>query len=321
MAGGFALNTRQKIVAQPQLVKPTGGGMTELEIRRAGLLARIYLRINVVGTGTPGTPNPLGIASVIRRVRVVANSGLELYSMSGPGYAYIGQHMLEGETYPVTSQNQGTSAVAAGTFNLDMVIPIAVSMMDFTGLVLVQSEQILVTVQVDWEADTVVGGTGWTYTGTCTPYVEFFSVPLDPADAPPLNKAHVVLEEQRTVTGAGEYIYEPLRRPTYLQLAHGLGFGVAGADRITTARVRIEQSNYLFDGDINLINMLWRYQKGYARPNGVWLYDWMASSGLGNYGGARDRINTAAITSFESVFNATAAGQLYTIRRMLVDLA
>jgi hypothetical protein len=131
----------------------------------------------------------------------------------------------------------------------------------------------------------------------------------------------VILEEARAIPGAGQFIYEPLRRPTYLQLYHGSGFGVAGADNINAAQLRIEQSNYLFDGDLNAINVLWNYHHNYARIPGVFGYDWMASSGLGNYGGARDRVNTAQITSFESVFTALAAGNLTTVRRMLIDLA
>jgi hypothetical protein len=322
MAGGFAANTRQKIIVQPALVKPAAAGITELQIRRTGLLARIYLKINALGAGAVGAANPLGWSSAIRRVRLVANSGLELFSVTGPGYTYMLQHMLESQYAAATPQNDGALAVdVAAAKELDMVIPIAVSMMDFTGLVLVQSEQILVTLQIDWETDANVGGAGFSYTATATPYVEFFSIPLDPADAPDLSRAHVILEESRAIGGAGQFIYEPLRRPTYLQLAHGSGFGVAGADNFTTARLRVEQSNYLFDGDVNALNMLWNFHHGYARVPGVWIYDWMASSGLGNYGGARDRVNTATITSFESEFNAVAAGTLTTIRRMLVDLA
>lgn len=320
MAGGFAANTRRKIVKQPALTKPSGGGLTQIAIQRTGLLARIYLRITGNISGTLSNPNPFGKSSIIRRVRLVANSGLELFSVSGPGWTYLLQHHLGAEYFPATSQNDGASAVATGAYNLDMVIPVAISDMDFTGLVLTQSEQILVTLEVDWEADSNVA-TGATVTGTCTPYVEFFSIPADPADAPDLSRAHVILEDAQTVAQAGEFVYEPLRRPTYLQLIHGLGFGVSGADQVDRVQLRVEQSNYLVDADISLMNILWRAQHGYARPAGVWSYDLMASSGLGNYGGARDRINTSTITSFESVMNATNSGTLYTIRRMLVDLA
>jgi len=322
MAGGFAANTRRKLVQQPVMTKPAGGGLTQLAIQRTGLLARIYLFITATVAGVPAAPNALGMCSAIRRVRLVANSGLELFSVSGPGWHYMLQHHLRSEYFPVTGQNDGNLAAAdATTYNLSMVIPVAVSDMDFTGVVLTQSEQILVTLEIDWETDATVTGGVATYTAQCVPYVEFYSIPADPADAPDLSRAHVILEETRTIAGAGEQVYEPLRRPTYLQLMHGSGFGTAGADNVDRVQLRIEQSNYLFDANLDLVNQLWWAQHGYARPAGVWAFDWMASSGLGNYGGARDRVNTSTITSFESVFNALGAGQLTTIRRMLIDLA
>lgn len=323
MAGGFEANTRKKLIRQPALVKPAGGGPTTLAIQRTGLLARIYLNITGTVSGSGAALNPLGLSSIIRRVRLVANSGLELFSVSGPGYAHILQHLLESERGPVTPANQGTNVVADGAFNLDMMIPVCVSLMNFTGLVLTQSEQILVTLEIDWEADTAVGGAGTTVTATATPYVEFFSIPSSPEDAPDLTRAHVILEDTRTIAGPGEQIYEPLRRPTYLQLAHGFGFaaGNAGVDNFDRLQLRIEQSNYLFDGDVNAADIEFNLYHGIQRPRGIWVYDFMASSGLGNYLAARDRVNTSLITSFESVFNATAAGTLYTIRRMLIDLA
>lgn len=321
MSGGFAANTRGKVVRQPAMVKPAGGGVTTLPIQRTGLLTRIYLAVQATIANFTPPANPLGVSSIIRRVRLVANSGLELHSWSGPGYFYMLQHALEGERGPVTPQNQGGNAVANGTYNLDMYIPVAVSLMDFTGVVLTQSEQILVSLEIDWENDANVGGAGTTVTATATPYVEFFSIPTTPEDAPDLSRAHVILEDSRVIAGPGEQIYEPLRRPTYLQLMHGMGFGVAGTDNVNQLQLRVEQSNYLFDGNIAAADLLWNLHHGVSRPAGVWMYDFMASSGLGNYGGARDRINTSTITSFESVFVATNPGTLTTIRRMLIDLA
>ena len=319
--GGFAANTRRKVVRQPSLVKPSGGGLSEMTIQSTGLLARIWLRISATISGTLTNPNPLGVSSIIRRVSLRANSGLELFSVSGPGYAWLLQHHLESEYFPMTPQNQGRQAVTTGTFNLDMVVPVCVSMNDFTGLILLQSKQIAVTLQVDWATDTSVA-TGATVAATCIPYVEYYTVPPLPEDRPALNRAQLILQDDLTISGAGEHIYEPIVGPRYIQIIHGLNYGVNGADDIDNARLRVEQSNYLFDVDIDYLNMEWRAFHNAPRPAGVWSYDFAASSGLGVYGGARDLVNTAQITSFESVFNALGSGSnLTTIRRMLVDVA
>jgi len=318
-AGGFAANTRRKVVRQPAMVKPAGGGLTEMTIQSTGLLARIWIKIAVTIAGTDAA-NPLGVSSVVRRLSLRANSGLELHSWSGPGYSWLLMDHLESEYYPVLLTNQGREAVSDDDFRIDMLVPVCVSLMDFTGLVLLQSKQISVTLQIDWETDVNVCGTG-TVDAVATPYVEYFTVPTLPEDRPNLGRAHLILQDDRTVAGAGEYVYEPIVTPRYLQIIHGLNYGVAGADDVTDIRLRVEQSNYIYDADIGLFDMEWAAFHGLARPAGVWSYDFMASSGLGNYGGARDLVNTGAITSFESVFQAGGVGDnLTTIRRMLIDV-
>lgn len=323
MAGNFEGATRGKIIRQPQLVKPAGGGLTELNIKQTGILARIYLRINASVAGVPAAPNPLGSPSIIRRVRVIANTGAVLHDYSGPQYFYGLRHLYESErTAPVTPQNDIAAIADGQSYNLDMYIPICVSLMDFTGVIVTQSNEVLVTLQVEWETDANVAGGVSVISATCTPYIEYFSVPRDPANMPRTDVLHYVLGESRTVAGAGELIFEPHTRVIYLQLAHLSGHAVAGgADNFDNIRLRVEQSNYLFDGDNQLMDLLWNLYHGYSRPPGVFAYDFMASSGLGNYGGARDRVNTMAVTSFESVLNMQGAGSLDTIRRFLSPLA
>jgi hypothetical protein len=320
-AGGFPANTRRKVVRQPGLVYPAGGGLTEMQIQSTGLLSRIWLRVTATIAGPGAVPNPFGVSSILRRVRLIANSGQEIYSVSGPGYAWLLQDHLESEYGPATPQNQGRVAVVNGTYNLDMLIPVSVNFMDFTGLLLVQSRQIIVTLQVDWETEVAVNGAGTVITATATPYVEFYTLPASPEDAPDLTRAHVILQNDMAVPGAGEFVYQPIQTPVYLQLVHGLNYGVAGADDVDRVQLRVEQSNYIYDSWIDQLNMEWNTFHLGARPAGIWAFDFMASSGLGNYGGARDRLDTRSLTSFESVFNALGVGTvLTTIRRMIVDM-
>jgi len=324
MAGGFPANTRRKIVRQPALAYPAGGGLTEMQLQSTGLLARIWLKIAVNIGGVGAVPNALGVASVIRRVVIRANSGLELFSVSGPGYFWLLSDHLESEYHPIlaTATADGRSAVVNGDYDLSMLIPITVSMMDFTGLVLLQSKQIQLPLQVDWADEVTVNGAGTVIVAAATPYIEYFTVPTVPEDRPDLSRAHLILQDDRAVPGAGEFVYEPIVTPRYLQIIQGLNYGVAGADDVDFIRLRVEQSNYLYDAHIDLFDLEWEAFHRAARVPGVWAYDFMASSGLGTYGGARDLVNTAQITSFESVFNALGGGNnLTTIRRMLVDVS
>lgn len=279
----------------------------------------IFLRITVTIAGTLTSPNALGFSSVIKRVRLTANSGIDLVNISGPGYAYLLQELLEAEYFLASGQNQGRTAVTATTLNLDMVIPVQINLRDPLGLFLLQNEQTILQLSVEFEADATVA-TGATVTSTVTPYLVLYTVPVDVNDLPPLNMVQQILEDSQAVSGAGQFIYQWQRGNTYLQVAHGLGLGASGSDLFSRAQLRVNQSDYLQDTDINFLDLEHRYLRGRARPAGGLFFDLMATSGLGDYGSTRDLFNSAAVTDLATVLTATGAGTLFSLRRQLVLL-
>src|SRR5574337_741646 len=121
MAGGFEQNTRQKTTILSTITRPTGGGLSTRDLPKNGLLARIYLNISGSVAGTLSAPNALGFASIVRRVRLRTNNQIEIFNVSGAGWAYLLQDHLELQTGFAQPQATGRSAVTATTFNLDMV--------------------------------------------------------------------------------------------------------------------------------------------------------------------------------------------------------
>lgn len=320
MAGGFVQNTRRKIIQLPQAMnRPTGGGTSSMNLPKTGLLSRIYLAIRGSVSGTLTSPNALGFASIISRVRMTLNSGVDMFNVSGAGYHYLLRNTLGSEYIDIAGQSNATSAVTAAAFNLDVVVPVAINLRDPLGLIMLQNEQTLVTLAVDWLADASVA-TGATVTATVTPYVELFTVPVDPQDYPPLNVVQQILEDQQTVSGAGDFAYNWPRGNTYLQVLHGFGIGAAGADNFSKVAVRVNQSDYLQNTDIPYLDMEYREFRGRIRPAGGIFVDLLASSGLGNFGLTRDVFNSALVTDLASVITATAGGTLFNVRRQLVVL-
>jgi|SRR5215471_3434957 len=322
MAGGFAVNTRRKILPLTGVItRPVGGGTYgPFTLPKTGLLARLYLALRGTIAGTLTVPNALGNASLISRVRVVANSGLDLYNVSGAGYHYLLRNALESEYIDPVSQSTATSAVTATTFNLDMVIPIAVNMRDPSGLIMLQNEQTIVNLYIDWLADASVA-TGATVTLTTGDlFMEVFTVPPDPQDWPNINIVHQCLEDQQAVPAAGDFIYNWPRGNTYLQMLHGLGIGAAGADGFSRANIRVNQSDYLQNTPPDYLDIEYRLMRGRARPLGSIFYDLAATSGLGCYALARDLVNSALVTDLATVITATGGGTLYTVRRQLLTL-
>lgn len=314
----FATATRQRIYQLPTQSKPSGGGIVRWDLPRSGFLARIYLNITGSITGTLSNPNPYGFASVVRRVRLTANNGLDIINISGPGYHWLLRDKLELQNDSLSYTN-ARSAVSAANFTLDMVLPIQLNQRDAIGLILLQTEQTLVTLTVEFEQDSNVA-TGATVTATVTPSVEVFTVPTDTKDWPPLSFIHQILEDQTQVPAAGDFIYTWPRGPIYLQTIHGFGFGVSGADNWSKALVRVNQADtiyYLTPQNLTL----WRnYSELSQRLPGVIPIDLLGSSGLGTYDSMRDTINSGALTDLQTLITTTGGGTLYTVRRMLLPL-
>ena len=321
MAGGFVANTRRKVVQIPTQTRPAGGGTTSINLPKTGLLAGIFLAIRGTVGGTVTTANPLGFSSIINRVRLTLNSGIDIFNVSGPGYNYLLREVLESEYIDISGQNNARSAVTAAAFNLDMFIPVAINMRDPLGLILLQNEQTLLTLNIDWNADTnVVLTGGGTITATAVPYIELFTVPVDPQDFPPINIIHQILEDQQAISGAQDWVYNWPRGNTYLQVLHGVGIGAAGADGFNKAQIRVNQSDYLQSTDVPFLDLEFRRVRGRARPAGGIFFDLLGTSGIGNYGLTRDVFNSSLVTDLASVITTTGAYTAYDVRRQLVVL-
>lgn len=326
MAGGFAVNTRRKILPMTgALTRAVNGGtIGPITLPKTGLLARMFLAIRGAVGGTVTTANALGFSSIISRVRVQANSGIDIFNVSGAGYFYLLRNVLESEYIDPVGQSNGTTAVTATTFNLDMVIPIALDMRDPTGLIMLQNEQTLINLFVDWAADASVvltgGGTVTSPLTTGDVFLEVFTVPPDPKDWPPLNVVHQVLEDQQAIAAAGDFSYYWPRGNTYVGVYHGAGIAAAGSDNFTRFAVRVNQSDYLQNTPVDFLDMEYRLLRGRARPAGGIFVDLLGTSGLGVYGLPRDMFNSALVTDLASVITAFAAGTLFTVRRQLVVL-
>lgn len=315
----FENATRRKIVSLPAQARPVGGGTISFTLPRTGLLARVFLLIRGNVSGSLSEPNALGMASIVNRVRLTANSGIDVVNVSGPGYHYLFRDMQELE-YDVSPQSNARAAVTAAAFNLDMILPIQINQRDSLGLMMLQSEQTLLTLSLDFLADASVA-TGATVTATVTPFLELFTVPTNVEDWPPLNVIHSLIEEAQAIPAAGEFTYNWPRGHTYLQLMHGAGIGVPGADNFTRVQVRFNQSDYLMDVSPEFLDVERAFSSLVTRRPGVINLDFMGSAGLGMYDKMRDTINSALVTDLATVITASGAGTFYSMRRQLIMLS
>jgi len=314
----FQDSTRRKLIPLTAQAKGATAPL-QWDIPKTGLLAAIHVNIAAAVAGSLSAPNIYGFSSIVRRVRVVTNAGIDLINITGPGYFYLLQNMLEG--YQIaTPQNVGGTAITAISCNLDMVLPIALNARDPIGLFMLQNEQTLVQLQVEFEDDATVA-TGATVTATVTPAIEVFTVPVDTTDWPPLNVVQQTLEDTRAITAVGDYDYSWPRGNTYIQVAHGYGCLATPAEHWSRARLIVNQSETLMDYTPGQMALEWNRSHGRARGLGVVLFDLIGTSALGTLGSSRDLMYSAAVT--ELLSRITIAAQphtLRTIRRQLVSL-
>lgn len=320
MSGGFFANTRLVNTRLPVQTKPTGGGTISWQLPKIGFLAALWLRISATITGTLSAPNAYGVSSILRNVRLTTNAAIDLINISGPGYAYLLDEMQETELFRGTGQNQGRSAVSAATFNLDMALPVALNSGNPLGVLMLQNEQTLATLSVDFEADATVA-TGATVTASVEPFMWYYLVPSDPKDFPRLDVLHTIIEDRQAVSAAGLVTYQLPRGYTYVGVGHGLGIGATPADSWNRFQVRVGQNQFPYDftpDGMTMAHWLWR---GRARPLGGMYVDYLAQAGQGTYSQPRDLLNSALVTDLAHLITATAAGTLVTVRRQLVPLA
>lgn len=322
MAFGDPGTTRRKVTQLPPITKPTGGGAAAIvNLPRVGLLQAIYLRITGSVAGTLSAQNAFGFSSIIQNITLSVNSGISLFSMSGAGYNYLLRPYLSlgGDPNP---ESTARTAITATTFNLDMVIPVAMNARDPLGMIMLQSEQTLLTLNTTFTADATVA-TGATVTCNITPYVVWFTVPANQKDWPNLSVAHQILEDQQSIAATGQFTYNWQRGNIYLQTVHGLGFGVSGtgADTFSHAQLRVNQSDYIYDDDPGLFDMESNFFTiGQTRLPGVIPFNLIGTSGFGAFDTTRDTIDSSQLTDLATVLTATGTGTLYTMRRQLVPI-
>ena len=317
----FVRSTRLKYLNLAAITKGTGGGAFPVQLPSSGLLHRVYLYASMTVAGSLSAPNAKGACSIISNVRLDLNTGFQIFNISGAGYTWLLRDQIDLYQDP-TPQNQGRNAVTATTFNLDMVLPVAINAKDPIGLIALQNQETIATLTVTFESDTTVA-TGATVTGSVSPLLAILEVPADPDNWPRLDVIHQILEDQASVPAGADYTYNWPRGGTYLTVFH-----LMFANGFTQAVVRAQQSNYLATFTpgrmITLQNSI--AQRDMTLAGGAItgvdkriFVDFAGSDGLGMFNTGRDVLPTKDLTDMATVITPAGAATLITLRRQLVQ--
>ncbi len=206
-------------------------------------------------------------------------------------------------------------------------LPIALNERDPISLFLLQNEEIVVTVTIDFDDADVIFNAAAGLTGamsglTVTPVVETFAIPPIEDAFPDLGMIKLVNAKTETITGAGQQtitltpgnIFRKL--VIFIQDAGGGDFDsdISGNFEIifNEADTPIRIPPWVLEG----IN---EEMYGTPLPNGVWVFDF-SYQGLPNYGGGRDYIDTEKMSEFWFRWTASAAGSIQIVQETLSRL-
>lgn len=318
----FEFATNLKYVRGTTMTKPAGGGAVSQVLPQTGYLSSVYISVSATISGTLSNQNALGLASIIRRIRLYANAGQMIFDISGASYFYLLARALNLSLDPL-SYNEGMLAVTTGTKTLNIILPVSFNTRDNVGLLMLQNKQTQVTLEIEFESDTTVA-TGATVTATAQVGFKIFEVPANPASQPPLDMITQTLEDVINAPSATQMDYQvpigsiltglyglcPAGWTTFDFIAQNSNFVESYTPELHRLRF-----NDAFNTDLNLAGT------ALTGINKRVFMDRSSTDGLGQFMTRRDPINTRQFTDLKARLVTAGSGNIYWLRRTLVPLA
>lgn len=330
---GFREATRQNFTELPTQ-QYTPGGRLYFELPKVGLLSKLLLTFQGTLTVTAGsgacTVSPKGPWNLIKRIRIVANSGAAIYDVSGYGTYVINQLQRYAHSPGTSLVDRGIGTecfnhpTATGTLVFGLEIPVCTNDADGIGLLLLQNSatQLVLEVEFNSTADAVGFDAPYKLTVDAAAalsatkvgvLMEYFNVPRKQEDYPPLNVVHQWLEQQDSIASVGAFTKSMLRGNTYMRLLHYVTLnGLLNTADVEKLRILYNQSEVPYTISKLPQLLLQRSRYGFDLPKGTFLHDWYYSKGLVGLGDSRDFINSANVTEFQTELTIASGATLGT---------
>ncbi len=314
----FRKGTRQHFRLTGNIPYVTNREGIPQQLDQVGFLAGLL--IHVTGVMTLVAASALtadGPWNLIRRIRLVLNTGVNILDLSGYG-AFEVNHLIKEEFNPASSALAAVFAaptlIGANQWDFLLWLPIASNDgINFeAGLINLQTEELRARVEIVWAPETDATGGTPTFVGRADVHSLFYEVP-DPrvVQFPPLNVLHRLVEDRINIVGTGDVRYPILRQGTMQQLIHTVRLnGARDTVDVTALRLELNRSDqvYRYLRQAQLWHHAMRY--GQDLPAGVFVWDWWNAQLDVSQGDARDMIDTEAIAQTDSVIEIAAAAVL-----------
>jgi hypothetical protein len=304
----FAQATR-KYEQQLPSAKYVENSTLQFQLPKARFLSKITLLVKGTFKATDGTKTAITKAvfdkyNLIRRVRLSINNGFNPYDISGQMLSMYNKIAMFNK--PASDvfglDSLGVVVSSGGTVNkvsFAMELPITLNDRDPIGLIMLQNDQSIVTLNVDTspiekimtDDDIVLSDVDI----TITPVVETFSIPNFADAIPDYSVVKLVNEQSENIVGTNEMVIKLPVGMTYRKvgfyLASDTVYTPIASDKISGFQLVFNQA----DSPINVPAeyIAYKNKNAYdgALPLGAYVLDF-SEQGIANYGGGRDYVDT-----------------------------
>lgn len=348
----FAQGTRQHWQELPPIAA-AAGGVVSFTLPKVRLLSKIRLLVegvvNLAHAADVAAPaNTFAPYNLIRNIRCESNLGFTFFNLSGRDlffynllkrdnecvYPNVGPAAVAGtrprrQTFLSVDGDTAANGGADNNMRIALDLPIALNERDPIGLILLQNEETLVTVTIEFNAigALIDNAAGWTVTNAAGlqvhPMVETFSIPAIKEAFPDISILKLVQSKSMVIGAQG---LTSLALPvglTYRKLAFFLesaaGAGTADAAITGDFELVFNQADTPYRIRPSILAGMNQELYGQPLPQGLWVFDF-TNQGIPNLSGARDYIDTERMTEFWLRFNAPAAGRVTAIAETLAKL-
>jgi len=339
----FAQMTRQHW----QPLAPIAGAANSrvsFTLPKSRLLSKTVLMVEATLRATHASlttyvPHAFAPYNLLSQVRVETNTGFTPIRLSGRSLYFMSllshQSRAFDPVYVGTSRARAVQGVVSSAGGTDNVVRFSIDLgailndRDPVGLILLQNDETVVTVHVDFAdaASIAPAAAGFTFLLTnisVSPLIETFSIP-HPGDAfPDISILKLVQEQREPIPGAGTREVRLPTGTTYRKLAffveNAAGAGVADSALTGDIELVFNQADTPYRLRPAMLSAINARHYGQPLPAGLFVFDFAAQMGVANYSGARDYIDTERLTEFWLRFNPTVAGNVTVIYEILSQL-
>lgn len=280
---------------------------------------------------------PFDKYNLLKQIRLNYNSGFNPYQISG-SKLWLYNQLQNGLNDYLDADNFGTNVLGntvsvGGTSNavkFALECPLTINQRDTIGLINLQSVETSLTLQIDCDSvKSVMTDTDITISNvniTITPVLRTFSIPAMADAVPDYSILKLVNEDSRQIIGNGDNRFTLQTGLTYRRILFFVtsdGKTALPASDIVKVQVALNQADtpYSFSGDYLAYKNKVEYQG--SLPLGVYCIDF-ADNGLVNYAGARDYLDTEALTQLDLIITfaglSGSTNMIYIIPEKLAKL-